>query len=419
MSTNLPSHHFLSGKSIFVIGAGLSGSAFVASLRAAWDYDSPFPDISVFDRDPKATHERRGGYSLSLIGSDVSGGLIALNKMGLLLDVLRGAIAGVGDDGAFKLWTSGWIEMGGGRRSPLQGIPTANVRISRKQIRQILLEGAQLNNEDAVYWGTQCLSMSKLPSGRLAVETIRVDENKPRFMDCDIVVVADGANSKIRSFLRPSDVLEYTGAVLRTAVSRFSGPLPKEIGRNWGFVLSGSGTSCFVSPAGKGDLQWAVGHLEPKVSTEIRDVDHAKLIVQQCASLGSNIAEPFKTILSKTDPETVMCINAHDKLPFQHSEIGKMPVVFIGDSNHALSPFAGYGANLGLSDAWDLAEQLVKGNSLEEAVAAYDSISYPRAKGVVTRSRKLLRTGHSTGLRYLLFMLALLVLKAFRWIFRR
>lgn len=414
MSNDTISSHFLSTKSIFVIGAGLSGSAFVGSLRRIWNHNLPFPKIVVFDRDPKGAFERRGGYSLSLVGNDVSGGLVAVSKMGLLDDVLRNAIAGVGDDGSFKLWTSQWKELASHRRSPMDGIPTSSVRIARKDIRQILLEAAQLDHDSAMHWNTRCVSVSKLPTGRLAVETIQCDEKGARVMECDLVVVADGANSKIRDHLRPNDTLEYTGAVLRTAVSRFSGPLPEQVGRNWGFVLSGTGTSCFMSPVGENELQWAIGHFEDKASTEICDVDHAKRVIQRASELGSHIAEPFKTIVSQTVPGTVMCINAHDKLPFRHSEIGTLPVVFIGDANHALSPFAGYGANLGLSDAWDLAEQLAKGDSLAEAIAAYDDISFPRATKVVTGARQRLRAGHSTGVRYLFFLGMLAIARVLR-----
>lgn len=274
MSDDTISSHFLSAKSIFVIGAGLSGSAFVGSLRRIWNHNLPFPKIVVFDRDPKGAFQRRGGYSLSLVGNDVSGGLVAY-----------------------------------------------------------------------------------------------------------------GANSKIRDHLRPNDTLEYTGAVLRTAVSRFSGPLPEQVGRNQGFVLSSTGTSCFMSPVGENEPQWAVGHFKDEASTEICDVEHAKRVIQRASELGSHIAEPFKTIVSQTVPGTVMCINAHDKLPFRQSEIGTLPVVLIGDANHALSPFAGYGANLELSDAWDLAEQLARGDSLAEAIATYDDLGFPRATKVAGGSQ--------------------------------
>ncbi|KAK8146696.1 hypothetical protein G3M48_002711 [Beauveria asiatica] len=134
--------HFLEKKSIFVIGAGISGTAFVASLRAIWDQQVTFPQVTVFDRDSRYTHERCGGYSISLVGHDVSGGLIALSKMGWLDNVLRSAVAGVDSDDTFKLWSSDWKELTGRQHSPTSGIPTSSVRISRIEVRRILLEAA-------------------------------------------------------------------------------------------------------------------------------------------------------------------------------------------------------------------------------------------------------------------------------------
>ncbi|PMB66178.1 Tetracycline resistance protein from transposon Tn4351/Tn4400 [Beauveria bassiana] len=418
MPTAPSSCHVLSNKAIFVIGAGISGSAFVASLRAIWDHEVAFPQVTVFDRESR-DQERCGGYSLSLVGHDVSGGLVALSKMGLLDDVLRNAVAGVDGDGTFKMWSTDWKELAGRQRAPISGIPTSSVRISRNKVRRILLEAAQLDKEDAVQWNSRCISVSKLPTGRMALKITRCEDDEARVMECDLVVVADGANSKIRAQLRPTDPLEYTGAVMRTGVSRFPGPLPEQIGRSWGFVLSGTGTSCFVSPVGEKDLQWAVGHLEDKTSGDITDLDDATHTIQKAAELGSKIDEPFKTILSLTDPATVMRMNAHDKLPFRHSGFESMPVIFIGDCNHALSPFAGYGANLGLNDAWDLAEQLVKGKVLAKAIEAYDDISFPRANKIVTRARKMLRAGHSTGLRYFVFLLVLAISRTLHRILKK
>lgn len=419
MATHTKPTHFLSGKSISVIGAGISGSAFVASLLSTWNHDLPPPNITVFDRDPTGTFERRGGYSLSLLANDASGGLLALKKIGILDNVLRSSISGAAGDGMFKLWTANWKELVGRPHAPMDGLPTASVRIFRAEIRRLLLEAAQLDRDGAVQWNTQCLSVTKLPSGCLAVQTRREDESEVRISECDLVIVADGANSKIRAHLRPNDTLEYAGAVMRMGVSRFSEAIPRQIGRDWGFVLSGTGVSCFVSPVGEKSLQWSVGHFEGQASTEIRDSHDEKLVIQRACELASHISDPFPEIISRTDPNSVMCINAQDKLPFQHSSIEEMPVVFIGDSNHALSPFAGAGANLGLCDAWDLAEQFVKGSSLKCAVEAYDEISFPRATKVVTGARKMLRAGHSTGLRYLIFVFLLAISRLFRWILRR
>lgn len=411
--------HFLAQKTIIVIGAGLSGLSFVTSLRKVWDYSQPFPKITVFDRDPQSTFQRQGGYSLSLVGHDESGGLIPLKKMDLLNTVLDKSTTGL-EGGSFKLWNSKWEELARYQRPPIDGVPTPSIRISRQALRQTLLRAAKLEENDGVQWDSQCLSISKARNGRLAVEIVQGKTGTSQIQECDIVIAADGASSKIRGCLRPEDTLHYTGAVMRMGVSRFNGPLPSEIGSNWGFVLSGTGVSCFVSPVSEQAIQWAVGHFEDKVpSTKCSNMEGVQEIIQSASDLGSGIASPFDHIISKTDPSTVMCINAHDKLPFRHSDVRSLPVIFIGDSNHALSPFAGYGANLGLNDAWDLAVQLTKHTTLEEAVEAYDDISFVRATRVVKGARRRLHAGHSTGFRYFIFVFILSISRFLRGLLQR
>jgi 2-polyprenyl-6-methoxyphenol hydroxylase-like FAD-dependent oxidoreductase len=72
-------------------------------------------------------------------------------------------------------------------------------------------------------------------------------------------------------------------------------------------------------------------------------------------------------------------------------------VVFLGDANHAVTPFAGAGACLALSDGWDLAEQLVKHEKFEDALKAYDELSIPRAKNVLRMSHFTIKFGHGKG----------------------
>ncbi|KAF7556479.1 hypothetical protein G7046_g6301 [Stylonectria norvegica] len=418
MDNDKGASHFLVGKTIIVAGGGIAGSAFAVGLRRSWDPTCKPPTIHVYDRDSHEVAAQREAYSLSLAGYDATGGLLALKKLGLLDEILSKAVSGVEGHGAFKIWGPDWKEHISLRHKPVAGLPASSIRITRKDLRTILHDA--LGPEDSIQWGARCVSARRLEDGRVRVEVVRGSAGAETTTeeDCDVLIAADGANSKLRCYLRPDDNLEFAGAVLRGGLSRFDGALPKPLDEDWGFMLSGTGVSCFFSPVDKNSLVWGVGHLE---TTEVPQLDLSSIedvqaVVDRALELGANLEEPFKTVVAQTDHKTVMCLNARDKVPFSHDNISRLPVVFIGDSNHAVSPFAGYGANLALSDAWDLAEQLCRGKSLVNSVSTYDKTSVPRATKILKGSRAKLKAGHSTGLQYWMFWLMLLVGKFVGWV---
>ncbi|POR32967.1 Zeaxanthin epoxidase, chloroplastic [Tolypocladium paradoxum] len=107
---------------------------------------------------------------------------------------------------------------------------------------------------------------------------------------------------------------------------------------------------------------------------------------------------------------------ARDKQPFAHGDPTLKNVIFVGDSNHAVSPFAGNGANLALKDGWDLASQLCAGASLDEAVAAYDKLALPRAVKTIKTSHGRIGFAHYTGIRYYAFRIMLSFGSWFMWL---
>ncbi|SPJ81888.1 uncharacterized protein FTOL_09293 [Fusarium torulosum] len=399
MDERVNHQHFLERKTIIVAGGGVAGSAFVIGLRKLWNTQLEEPRIVIYDRDSPDVSAQREGYTVSLVGYDASGGLIALNKLGLLQQTLDKAVSGLNNEGAFKIWGPNWNEQASFRRKPLDGLPSSSIRITRKDLRQVLHDN--LRPEDSVQWNSRCVAVRQLESGRLSVQVVQGQPGYELMTEelCDILIAADGAHSKLREYLRPNDKLEFAGAILRGGISRFEGPPPAPVDKDWGFILSGTGVSCFFSPVDKHSIVWGVGALETEQvpSLDTNDEKAIKEVVECGLRLGDRLHEPFSTIVRHTDPKTVFSMNAHDKAPFSHEDMVKRGVVFIGDSNHAVSPFAGFGANLALSDAWDLAEQLCRSSSMAYAIAAYDELSVPRARKILEGSRERLKMGHRKG----------------------
>ncbi|KAF9774077.1 hypothetical protein IL306_008013 [Fusarium sp. DS 682] len=389
-------HHFLEGKTIIIAGGGVAGSAFAVGLRKLWNPQFKEPRIIIYDRDSPDVSAQREGYTLSLTGYDTSGGLICLKKLGLLDQIMGNAVSGLNGEGAFKIWGPNWQEHASFRHEPIEELPASSVRIARKDLRKVLHDN--LRPEDSVQWNSRCISAHQLDQGRVRVQVASGDPGNEIITeeDCDLLIAADGAHSKLRGYLRPDDNLEFAGAILRGGIARFDGPPPAPIDKDWGFMISGTGVSCFFSPVDKNSVVWGVGHLENEEIPRL-DLKNEKMVqevIDRSLELGDKFQDPFRTILETTDRKTVFAINAKDKKAFTHDDIEQMKVVFIGDSNHAVTPFAGCGANLALCDAWDLAVALCTNNSMKEGVSEYDGLAEPRARCILERAREKLKSGH-------------------------
>ncbi|KAI1748870.1 putative monooxygenase [Xylaria castorea] len=405
MSTHEARKHYLSGKKIVVAGAGIAGLAFAIALRKIWPPSIEPPVVVIYDRDAKGLSVGREGYSLSLNGTDRDSGLYALKQLGLLDEIIDLAIFRVQEQGRgaghFTMWTHEFKPMISVRAKATADIPTTSIRIARKDLRRVLVEAASASAE--IRWGTACTSVEQLDNGRLRIRLVN-EELAETEAECDILVAADGASSKIRACLRPDDNLQFAGAVQLAGIAKFESAIPSPLDSNWGGVLTGTGASCFFSRVDQHSLVWALSILEaaPRPKHDNHDPQQGQEILCQVRELGKDITEPFKTILNATDPSTMLVLNAMDKQPFPN-DMKAGPVIFIGDSNHAVSPFAGNGANLALKDGWDLAEQLCQSSDLDRAMTTYDKRSFPRAVATLKSSHWRIKVGHATGLQYWMY----------------
>ncbi|KAL7811958.1 hypothetical protein V8C26DRAFT_209986 [Trichoderma gracile] len=393
--------HFLSGKRIVVAGAGISGLSFTLALRQLWPTGLVPPSIVIYERDPDAIPAGREGYSISLAGSDETGGLYAAHDLGILDEVLKHATQGLGDPFALTVWNNTWTELLSVKFKPAAGLPVGGIRIARKSLRNVLINAV---GPDQIIWDTACVDAEWLANGKMLVHLSGKGLPAGKSTtECDLLIVADGASSKIRARLRPDDTLQYAGVMQKGGLAVFPNGIPSPVDKKWGLLLSsGKGVACFLSPYDATSVAWGISYRTPTVEEplKIQSMQDAQSVIEECRELGKDFSEPFQSILNATSPRDVSRLAARDKHPFNH-DLSTGPVIYIGDSNHAVSPYSGYGASLALKDGWDLAKQLCESNTLEDAVRAYDAVSVPRAKRVLKESRQRIDLGHATGLSYL------------------
>jgi 2-polyprenyl-6-methoxyphenol hydroxylase-like FAD-dependent oxidoreductase len=389
--------HFAAGKTIVVAGAGIAGLSFAVALRQKWPSSDTPPKIIIYERDAEEGGAEREGYSLSIRSDGASGGIQVLRKLGLLESMLRISITGIqGDRGGFALWNTNWTEiLKVKRRTPPEGLPVASIRIARYLLRRTLAEA--LSPQDTLHWATACTGANQLPSGQVEVQL-----SNGQVEVCDFLIAADGANSRLRQALRPDDNLRFAGAVCITGNARLPDGVPKPVTTDWGLVLGGGGTGLFASPIDQQSAVWNVSYLSAEQRKTMKQPipkDQIPDLLQESLDRGKDFAEPFETLVRATDPSTLMVFNAMDKQPFPHTKANRkdMPVIFIGDSNHAMSPFAGNGANMALMDGLELAEHFCKATSLDSALAQYDSSSMTRSKSAIRISHWVISLAHARG----------------------
>ncbi|KAF2729369.1 putative monooxygenase [Polyplosphaeria fusca] len=421
--------HWLSNKHIIVSGAGISGLAFAISLHKLWPTNVAPPSITLYERDPSAAPPGREGYSLSLRSDRPSAGIQTLQKMTMLDALLDVSISSLGSpstpnrpespEGGFVFWDKDFHPIVKLRSKTPPNLPISSMRISRASLRRTLVSTASSLPGVSIHWSSTITNAHPSPSGDIDVH-LKDGTTAP----CTLLLAADGSSSKLRTLLRPRDRLRFAGptCIFGTApLSLSPSPSPSEFGS----VISGSGTALFVAPIDDSRLVWSLSWHSSVPSLPQKQPlsrEESAALRTEAKTRGAAFGQRFADMLERTEEGSFARFNAQDKDGFAHAGnyvtapeyVGlEGRVVFLGDANHAVSPFAGNGANLALMDGWDFAEALVgEREGLEGAVGRYDGLAVGRARKVVRMSRRSIRVMHSVGWRLMVYVMVLRVVKA-------
>lgn len=325
--------HSLSGKRIIVAGAGIAGLAFLRALHKTWPQDVTRPRISVYERDPRHLPAERGNYSLALRGDSASRGLQSLQQLDLIDEAY--AARAPGSEGTTLVRDAQWNTLVAikGKSTPPDQLPCSHMRITRHNIREVLIQGTE--NAAEMHWETACTSAATLKDG-----TVEVKLSDGSLATCDLLVIADGASSKLRGSLRPDDTLQFAGAVMVGGQAIFQeGGVPKELQEGGGPLLGGEGHGLVVFPTAPNEYVWFVTRRSQSPREAIKGDGSAKLqseILEEARREGAAFGAPLEALLEATDADSLKTLNAQDKPPIAHDHILEKPIIFIGDSNHAV-----------------------------------------------------------------------------------
>ncbi|KIW34207.1 uncharacterized protein PV07_00999 [Cladophialophora immunda] len=407
--------NFLAGKTILVSGGGIAGLTFAVAIAQLFSEESSVaarPQVIIYERDSYEDRIGREGYTLSLRTDNDPGAVQVLDLLGLY-ELVRSVSVNSGglpeERGSFNLWDPQFRPFLRFAAHPVGPKKLLGMRIRRNALQKVLAEAA-VASKAQIHWETAVIGAEPIEDGK-----VRVTLSTGATAVGDILLAADGSRSKLRSLLRPDHGLNYAGVYLWSGIAKFArhDDIPKPLDRDWGGVLGGNGVGLFVSPVDDKSALWAMSRPSPVMKEALRyPVPQKRLdeLLEESIKVAANFAPLVKNLVSATDPTTIMQFNAMDRPPFPHQSLEHGPIIWIGDANHAVSPFAGNGANMAIMDAWDLANAFKKASTVDEAITVYDKVAIPRASRVLKSSHWAIDALHATGIKLLLYKVVLRVL---------
>ncbi|MFF2503778.1 FAD-dependent monooxygenase [Streptomyces sp. NPDC058067] len=344
------------GSRAIVVGGGIGGLATALGLRRiGWE-------VTVVERAP-VLDDAGAGISLH------ANGLRALDVLGVGAAV-RAA--------ARPQYTGGTRTPRGARLAGMDGaaleraLGTPIVGIPRATLHRLLRDALP---SACLVIGTEVTGVDLSGPGRVRVPV------GDTVLDADLVVAADGVNSRLRAQLFPTHPgRAYSGSTALRAVTEQPVDAGSDFELTWG-----PGAEFGHIAFADGRAEW---HAVLNSPAGVRYPDPLDAMRRRFAGWH----DPIPALLDATRPEAVLHHDINElATPLPSYAVGR--VALLGDAAHAMTPNLGQGACQALEDAAVLAAALADGPAVESALVRYDAERRPRSQAVARAARQAGRMG--------------------------
>lgn len=361
----------LQNKKIAIVGGG-PGGLTLAKLLQLKDVD-----VKVHERDLNK-NARVQGSPLDL--HDESG-LAALRKAGLLDDFKNNFMVGADQSTITNHKAEIFFSDHGQKQDENFGDEHFRPEIDRGVLRKILLESLA---PETIIWDSHFLSMAKQDEGWL------LHFKNKESVYADIVIGADGANSKIRPFLTDIKAF-YSGiTMLEGNVYEAEKKVPNisKILRGGKIMAFGNEQDILMGQKANGEIgfyasfkadeNWAVASgLDFSDQSEV-----LKWFQKEYPDWSSVWDELFENSSTSFIPRPIYY------MPLDQTWNTVKNLTIIGDAAHLMPPFAGEGVNMAMLDALELSKVLTSSqfNTIESAISEYEKNMFKRASKIAQES---------------------------------
>jgi 2-polyprenyl-6-methoxyphenol hydroxylase-like FAD-dependent oxidoreductase len=389
-------------KKIAIIGGGPSGLTLARLLQMKGF------EVHVYERD-KNRQVRVQGATLDLHHES---GLAALQEAGLIDAFKRHYRPGA--DKTCLVDQKGTVVYDEPINTEFLDGERFRPEIDRGPLRDILLDSLQ---PDTVVWDSRFERME--PEGQgwsiFFENGIRVE--------ADLVIGADGANSKVRPYL--TDIKPFYAGIMGIEGSVYNAatvvPAIGHLLKGGKIFALGESKTLIVSSKGDGSLVFYAGFAAPENWVAFSGID-----LQSSAFVKAWFAEEFKgwgaiwdTLFDQAKPPYVL--RAQYCYPLDQQWTSKPNLTLVGDAAHLMPFYAGEGVNMAMLDSLELARALsveavsgaaaasegsgataASGGSVAAAIAAFEHQMLTRASAMASETLEQMAIMHSPeGLAHL------------------
>lgn len=246
--------------------------------------------------------------------------------------------------------------------------------IDRGPLRNMLLGSLQ---PGTVVWDSHFISMEAQGEGWL----LHFKNDSSAY--ADLVIAADGANSKIRPYITGIKAFYSGVTMLEINIPDAAKATPHlHALLNGGKIMAFGHEQCLLGgQKGNGDIGFYASLKVPEnwsATNGLNYADNKQLLAwfKTAYSAWSHTwYELFEQAAMPVIPRPVYC------MPLDQSWQALPNATMLGDAAHVMPPFAGEGANMAMLDALELSECLTSGkyDMLQQAIAAYETNMRTRA----------------------------------------
>jgi 2-polyprenyl-6-methoxyphenol hydroxylase-like FAD-dependent oxidoreductase len=370
----------LQDKKIAIVGGGPGGLTLAKLLQLKG------ADVKVYERDLNKKARVQG----SPLDLHDDSGLAAIIKANLLDDFKNNFLSRADRTKIVNERAEVFFNDHEAKVEENFGNPYFRPEIDRGALRKILIESLQ---PETVMWDSHFISMDRRKEGWL------LHFKNGNSVYADIVIAADGANSKIRPYVTNIKAF-YSGITMLEGIvydAKNAAPQIYALLNGGKIMAFGNKKDILIGQKSNGEIgfyasfkageNW-VANSGLNFNDKTQMFEWFKKVYSEWSSIWNELFENAETPFI---PRPIYCI------PLNQTWRALPNLTMLGDAAHVMPPFAGEGVNMAMRDALELSDCLTsdKCKTLQDAISVYETSMRKRASTSAKESLDNGETMHS------------------------